>query len=836
MKKVYLKFSFILLILCFCGINNLKSQTNQYLSFDGTDDWVSVPNASSMVVNSNAMSMTGWFFDNNLNYGQGMMGFRTGTESFYLISLNSGQIEARFINSSNVTSQPTIPTGTIIPNVWQHYAFVYDGTHTYFYLNGNLVGSATASGVLTIGTTPFAIGKSPLGTFNFYYNGRIDEVSLWNKALTQTDVQDIMQNEINTAANPTGLLLYYKFNQGVPGGNNTGITKLHTEVNTPLYDGDLTNFALTGTSSNFNGTFNSHFQAISFPPLPTKLTTSPPFALHASASSGLPVSYTVVSGPATLSNDSIVTLTGAGTVKIKAAQSGNAQFDSATSIVNSFDVVNPANNLPIIDPRHPLAGNVYMDTLSKIQLAAIATINYPSLFSIQELHFKIGSTTIAAHDFGNGHYTAWWQPSAYGSYAIQVISTSNLGAVATTIVNVNILPSANDTTIQAFSNVLINTGIPSVTVEAQLPSFLGAYDTIIANLVVSCPTGGCGAWDHTASVEARSHEGNWYEVIRYITPYATACSHYLLVTDYASLLNGKVTFRVSCGTLDNGYLYALNFQYKKGPVAHRYSQVSQIWRDNYDFGNYVNLQPVSVNNYTFPAAVKASKMKLISTGHMGPNNTSNAAEFYDATHHIFVNNVSTFTQHNWTTCNPNPDNCMPQSGTWQYSRAGWCPGAIAKPFDFDMTSYVPTNTIALKYEFYPQYVDQCNANYPGCVSNTNCTCSDGANPFFVVDCNVINFFDNPPPDPQIMTVNEVKDKLEIAVYPNPSKGIFNLSSYDKLDSKCNVIIYSLMGKVVDQFEWRGNNISINLTNNAPGIYLMKISNEKFVEIKKLIKR
>jgi hypothetical protein len=179
---------------------------------------------------------------------------------------------------------------------------------------------------------------------------------------------------------------------------------------------------------------------------------------------------------------------------------------------------------------------------------------------------------------------------------------------------------------------------------------------------------------------------------------------------------------------------------------------------------------------------------------------------------------------------------MPQSGTWQFSRAGWCPGAIAKPFDYDMSNYISPSPLALKYEFYPSYVDQCNANYPGCVNGTSCNCSDGQNPFLVVDCNLINYFDVPPPNPQIMAVKEIKESLELAVYPNPSNGIFNLSSYDKLDKKSHVIIYNLMGKVLSQFEWNGENISINLSNEAKGVYLMKISNERFIEIKKLIKR
>ncbi|MCX6232593.1 MAG: peptide-N-glycosidase F-related protein [Bacteroidetes bacterium] len=839
MKNIYLKFSLLFLIFSFISINNANSQSNQYLNFDGLDDYVNVPNASTLVSGTSSMSITGWFFLSQLGYGHGMMGFRGSGATFYLIELGTGQIECRYVNASNTLFQVTAPANTLIPNLWQHYAWVYDGSAVKLYLNGNLVGSTAASGSFpAINTAAFVIGLSPATGYNFYYKGGIDEVTLWKKALTQAEIQYMQTHE--PVGNEQDLQLYYKFNQGVPGANNGNITKLTNEVaaNTPTYDGDITNFAMNGNTSNFIGTLNSSFQAISFPPIGPKLTTSPPFKLTATATSGLAVGYTLISGPATIHNDT-VTLTGAGTVKIQAYQNGNAQYDTAVPILNTFDVVNPTTNVPIIDPRHPLAGNVYMPALAKIQLAAIATINYTPVFSVQELHFKINGTTIAAHDFGNGHYTAWWQPPAYGSYTVEIYSTNNFGAVASKTVNINVTSTVADTTVQAFSGIINNSSvINEVTVDGELPSFLGAYDTIYATLTVSCPPGGCGAWDYVRSIRARSHEGNWFEIIRYITPYGTACSHKLNLADYASILNGKVTFKIM--GLDNGYYYALSFTYKKGLGPHPpiYSQVTEMWDAHYDFGNYANQQPVGVYNYTFPANVQASKIKLVSTGHGGPSNTSNAAEFYDATHHVYINNVNTYTQHNWTTCNPNPDNCMPQSGTWQYNRAGWCPGTIARPFDFTIAQNIITGgNMAVKYVFYEGYIDQCNPNYPGCVSGTTCTdCNADVQPFLVVNSNLINFFNVPPPDPQIVTIEEPKADLGIFIYPNPSNGKFNLMTKDKKQKNNQVAIYNLMGKQIKQFEWNGDDTTIDISNNPSGIYLMKISNSKGADIKKLIVR
>ncbi|MDV7389863.1 hypothetical protein RZS08_00860, partial [Arthrospira platensis SPKY1] len=114
------------------------------------------------------------------------------------------------------------------------------------------------------------------------------------------------------------------------------ISKLISEVEPGQRDGNLVNFALTGPTSNFNGTLNTSFQAITFPQIPNKLITDAPFELNASASSGLEVLYEVVSGPATI-NGNVVTLDGVpGAVTIKASQPGNGTFDPATDLFNTF--------------------------------------------------------------------------------------------------------------------------------------------------------------------------------------------------------------------------------------------------------------------------------------------------------------------------------------------------------------------------------------------------------------------------------------------------------------------------------------------------------------------
>ncbi len=83
---------------------------------------------------------------------------------------------------------------------------------------------------------------------------------------------------------------------------------------------------------------NAASQTITFSPIPSRAYGSAPFAVTASSSLGssYPVTITVQSGPAVI-NGGIVTLTGAGTVVLQAAQAGDADHSAATA-TQSFQV------------------------------------------------------------------------------------------------------------------------------------------------------------------------------------------------------------------------------------------------------------------------------------------------------------------------------------------------------------------------------------------------------------------------------------------------------------------------------------------------------------------
>jgi hypothetical protein len=835
--KVFLGLIFAVLL----GCNNfLLAQSNQNLHFDGQNDYIVLDSAIQLIANQNAISMTGWFNADRFQYGAGMMGIRgngSGTGGFYILQLGNGALECRLLTNTGL-HEVVGPAGTITPGQWQHLALVYNGSTLELFLDGTSIGSGSASGVITSIDKPFAIGKSLEGGFNFVYPGRADEVSLWTKALNAVEINDMMSNEL--IGNETNLEVYYKFNHGFPNGTNTSIKEVTSTTGGGSRHAEIMNLALTSDSSNFGGILNVGEQAISLPQIGNKVTLSAPFTVNATSTSALVVSFEVMSGPAIVLGNTI-TLDGTpGTVQVKAKQIGNGSFNPAEEIISSFEVIDALTNVPNIDIRNPLAGDFYMSNFMPIELAAIVDIDFDNLFDVNEVYFKVDGENVGIKDWGNKHYTAWWTPDAYGAHTFEVRAVNNYGGSISQSAVFNISSSSTNLNIDAFDDMWLDLDNYTEEVEAELPSYVGAFNAINATLNIDCPPGGCDPWDRVSQVSVKGHNGEWYEIIRYLTPYGVACSHNIDLTDFMSLLQGKVTFRGDLGTQGNGFLYSLDLDYQAGIPAQAYSKVDKLWSETYNFGNMADLQPCEVYDFEYESGVQASSLKLVSSGHgWGDNNTGNAAEFHRDEHHIWVAGSETFAQDNWVDCQPNPDGCSPQNGTWIYDRAGWCPGSIAQWFDYDMTPHISANPIELKYIFDEDYVDLCHPNNPACVSGTTCpNCDDGFNPHLIVKSHLISFknapFNTDTTYQATVGINLVKE-AKYAVYPNPNAGRFNVD-LSAIDGDALVSIIDMQGQVLKTYKrhFSAPLVQVNLGEVSSGIYLVQVATKNAISTKKVV--
>ena len=206
----------ILLLLCipFIGL----AQTDYELEFNSaTQDYVQMSNASSVIANKIAFSMSAWVYPQaNPSAHSGIMGFRNNTDAdFYLLQLqNSNNVEARF-RGSNGMGYDIVATNLLDFNQWQHLAFTYDGSYIRLYKDGALVDSSAATGIIGQNTLPLQLGKLDWGTTGFYMTGRLDEIRLWDVALSQTEINSWMCTPIDlTHPNYNNLMGYWRLNDG----------------------------------------------------------------------------------------------------------------------------------------------------------------------------------------------------------------------------------------------------------------------------------------------------------------------------------------------------------------------------------------------------------------------------------------------------------------------------------------------------------------------------------------------------------------------------------------------------------------------------------------------
>ena len=86
---------------------------------------------------------------------------------------------------------------------WHHVGWVYDGTMNYLYVDGEVDATEENSGQITVSSYPLYIGDNSQATGRFW-TGLIDDVMIYNRALTQEEVQRVMQSSAGAYPQASG--------------------------------------------------------------------------------------------------------------------------------------------------------------------------------------------------------------------------------------------------------------------------------------------------------------------------------------------------------------------------------------------------------------------------------------------------------------------------------------------------------------------------------------------------------------------------------------------------------------------------------------------------------
>jgi PKD repeat protein len=175
------------------------------LSFDGTNSLV-VVNSSSSLNMSSAMTQEAWVYP-TLNQTTWSAVLHKQTDAYYLhVSSPAGSMIPAGGAIYNSTESYVAGTSPVPLNVWTHLAVTYDGTMMRFYVNGSQVDTKAASGTIQTNSNPLRIGGN---TYGQYFAGLIDEVRIYNRALSQGEIASDMNTPVASNVSrppaPTGL-------------------------------------------------------------------------------------------------------------------------------------------------------------------------------------------------------------------------------------------------------------------------------------------------------------------------------------------------------------------------------------------------------------------------------------------------------------------------------------------------------------------------------------------------------------------------------------------------------------------------------------------------------
>lgn len=226
------------------------------LSLDGSSESGA---AGNLTLSGSALSLEGWIkpssFKSASPYISSVMGTEVSDSNSAFLRLGDANLannKLQFVVSINNVQQKLASVTALNTNTWYHVAATYDGANMKLYINGVLDATRAQTGNVA-SSGAFNVGYLYNTSRNF--NGKVDEVRVWKRALSQTEIS---QNMCNVTLPATSLAAYWKFNEGsgssVQDSSGNGVTLTLTGVDASNWGTDVP--CATGTQKVSSNTKN----------------------------------------------------------------------------------------------------------------------------------------------------------------------------------------------------------------------------------------------------------------------------------------------------------------------------------------------------------------------------------------------------------------------------------------------------------------------------------------------------------------------------------------------------------------------------------------------------
>ncbi len=221
------------------------------LKFNGTNSRVEIPHNHNLNLTNNALGISLWFSRSAAETDADLIHYRN---KFVIRIDKGGKITFATYNPgwNRVT---TAWSDRVIDSDWHHLGASYDGVDLKIYLDGELKAVLPNTGNIQASNAGLLIGSQ---TSNNFFNGLIDEVMLFNRALSATEFQQII-DETNNPGTGENLIASWTLDEGSGNiiGDETG--RHHgTAANMTWVNG------VSGKAGDFNGS-NSNINITNHP-------------------------------------------------------------------------------------------------------------------------------------------------------------------------------------------------------------------------------------------------------------------------------------------------------------------------------------------------------------------------------------------------------------------------------------------------------------------------------------------------------------------------------------------------------------------------------------------
>ncbi|MBS1650718.1 MAG: hypothetical protein JSU07_01790, partial [Bacteroidetes bacterium] len=428
------------------------------LNFNGVNNYISVStNSTISFTGGNAYTIECWMKASGFNSLAGLVSkYQNAFSNGYFLRLLGTAPYTGFDFDGLQTA-----SGILNPNTWYHVAAVNNMGVRTLYLNGVPQTLSGSTPIVVANSDPLTIGVDYLSGAR-YFNGTIDEVRIWNRALCQGEIQNNMNGEL--ALPQTSLVAYYKLNEGNAGSANPTVTTAISAVGS-ANNGTLMNFALTGTVSNWvtPGAVVSGSNAPAF--------VSPSIS---------------ITGTNSICKGLTTTLTASGSALSTYTWSGGSSSSTNVAVVS-----------PTANASYSVVGTNSLGCVSNMAASSITVNALPSVTVNSGAICSGNSFTI--NPSGANTYTiqggsAVVSPTANASYSVVgTNTTTGCSNTATSTINVNALPivSVNNGTICSGNSFTINpSGANTYTIQGGSavvsPTANATYSVVGTSSVTGC--------------------------------------------------------------------------------------------------------------------------------------------------------------------------------------------------------------------------------------------------------------------------------------------------------------------------------------------------------------